>query len=213
MIKEIAVAVEFLSKFLYNNLPRRRVMQLLQTLEDELKARFEHHWHPEDPERGSAYRSLKFDDSLDPVVRHCAKKSGVPVEEILTYLPEDLHLWIDPNCVSFRSGERSALQYLFYDGKDLERELPPPRAGFNDYGTESTPPVHFVPCTHFKLSRLARNVKPSNLTRLGGKIVLDCDADETSARQSSPSRRPRAPHRGYDGLSRFQRQTQTGKIS
>ena len=187
-------------------------MQLLQILEDELKVRFENHWHPEDPERGSGYRSLKFDDSLDPVVRHCAKKSGVPVDEILAYLPEELHLWIDPNCVSFRSGERSDLQHLFYDGRVLEQEvLAPPRGvfptvdGSNDYGTKPKPPVRSIPCTYFKLSKQARNVNPTNLARLGGKIILDCNADETP--QSRPPRRPGVPRREYDGLPRFQRQT------
>ena len=192
-------------------------MQLLQTLGDKLKVLFENHWHPENPEMGSAYRSLKFGDSLDPVVRHCAKKSGIPADEMLTYLPADLHLWIDPNCVTFRAGERSALQCLFHNGKDLKRELPPPRAvfptvaSFDDYGKESRPPVHSIPCTYFKLDRLARNVKPTNLimTRLGGKTILDCDADETAVRQSSPSRRSWMPH--HDRLPAFQ--SLTGKTT
>jgi protein Tob/BTG len=205
MLKEISVAMEFLSNYLSNKLPRRRVEQLLQTLQDQLRAMYEGHWYADDPEKGSGYRCLKFDDSLDPLVRRCAKESGVVTADILHNLPPELHVWIDPDSVCFRSGERSPLQYLFHDGNTVETDLPRPRSelGIDGYELECSPFEGVIPCTHFKLDKKVVNVNPKNLSRPGGKIILDSNAVGTAMCQDSLSSKQVVP---------LHDPTQTGKL-
>lgn len=220
-MQETETALRFLSQYLYNKLPRRRVDQLLDILKTELLDRFQDHWYPEDPELGTAYRCLTFDDSLDPVVLRCARRSGIPGDELLATLPSDLHIWIDPASVSYRSGDIGGMRYLLPAQKATSRESPPSRSKYiistsNSYlqETGNSPASPCVPCILFKYCASARNVNGmGNNTLLGGKIMLDCDADETDIRHRTPQRRRAVSHR--DGSHCFRKvvDTEQGKLS
>ena len=85
------IDTELFVKFLYN-------------LECILLKRFERHWYPNQPERGSGYRSIRVDRyQIDPILKTAAKKTNSEV--ILNYLPKELTIWIDPRQVNFRSKE------------------------------------------------------------------------------------------------------------
>ena len=99
---EIQVALNFFISFLYNKLPRRRVNQFGEELEKALKHKFEGHWYPEKPFKGSAFRCLKTALPLDPVFEIAAQESGMAMADIQENLPEELSIWIDPGEVSYR---------------------------------------------------------------------------------------------------------------
>ncbi|KAL8291668.1 hypothetical protein RQP46_001926 [Phenoliferia psychrophenolica] len=74
-----------------------------------LSARFAHHWHPSDPERGSAFRAIvRHGATLDPIL--LLSTSLLPSELSKALLgstgpvPLGLRwtLWVDPGCVSLR---------------------------------------------------------------------------------------------------------------
>ncbi|XP_071964125.1 protein Tob1-like [Antedon mediterranea] len=116
MNSELQVAVQFVCSYLYNKLPRRRIDGFGYELEKALDHKFQGHWYPERPTKGSAYRCLKFQSSrLDPAVDIASKKSGLKVEEILANLPHDLMVWIDPREVSYRIGEKGSTKILYSD--------------------------------------------------------------------------------------------------
>lgn len=102
---EVQVAVNFLIGYLVNKLPRRRVQLFSEEVVKKLTKKFEGHWYPEKPCKGSGYRCLLITESLDPVLSSAAKESGLSVKDVKANLPEKLCLWIDPQEVSFRIGE------------------------------------------------------------------------------------------------------------
>lgn len=105
MLLEIQIAVSFLTSYLYNKLPRRRVDLFGVELTKQLKEKFEGHWYPQRPSKGSGYRCLLIGDDLDPVLVNAANDSGLSLEEIRSSLPDKLTMWIDPDEVSYRIGK------------------------------------------------------------------------------------------------------------
>lgn len=105
MLLEIQIAVSFLTSYLYNKLPRRRVDLFSVELARQLKEKFDGHWYPQRPSKGSGYRCLLIGDDLDPVLVNSANESGLSSQEIRSSLPEKLTMWIDPDEVSYRIGK------------------------------------------------------------------------------------------------------------
>ena len=90
-------------KFLYK-IDTDLFLNFLYNLECLLLKRFKGHWYPNEPERGSGYRSIRVDRyQIDPMLKTVAKKTNS--ESILKYLPKELTIWIDPRHVNFRSKE------------------------------------------------------------------------------------------------------------
>ncbi|XP_054723354.1 protein Tob2-like [Uloborus diversus] len=117
---EIQVALNFFISFLYNKLPRRRVNQFGEELEKALKHKFEGHWYPEKPFKGSAFRCLKTALPLDPVFEIAAQESGMAMTDIQENLPEELSIWIDPGEVSYRLGEKGVVKILYSESESSE---------------------------------------------------------------------------------------------
>lgn len=119
---EVQVALNFVISYLYNKLPRRRVNIFGEELEKALKDKFQGHWYPEKPFKGSAFRCLKTGDPIDTVLERAARESGVPIHDILENLPQELAVWVDPGEVSYRIGEKGAVKILFSDKGDPQDE-------------------------------------------------------------------------------------------
>lgn len=117
MHTEVQVALKFVISFLYNKLPRRRVNLFGEELDNALKDKFQGHWYPDQPFKGSAYRCLKITDPSDPVLNRAARESGNPLPDIIENMPADLAVWIDPGEVSYRMGEKGSVKIL-YSEKD-----------------------------------------------------------------------------------------------
>jgi len=85
-----------------------------EELERALREKFNGHWYPEKPMRGSAYRCIKTGTgSVDPVLDIAARESGIPVQDVLENLPQELAVWVDPGEVSYRIGEKGAVRILY----------------------------------------------------------------------------------------------------
>lgn len=135
---EVSVALNFVISYLYNKLPRRRVDMFAEELERLVKERFQGHWYPERPAKGSAFRCVRVSgQDADPIMDKSARLSGMDIEEIRDYLPKDLSIWIDPCEVSYRIGEKGPVKIL-YSNKDnanalegLDKEIQAASKGFN----------------------------------------------------------------------------------
>ena len=114
---EIQVALNFLISFLYNKLPRRRVNQFGEELEQALKAKFAGHWYPNQPAKGSAYRCLKTQNPLDPVFEIAARNCGLELSDVQEYLPAELTIWVEPGEVSYRMSEKSPVKLLYQENE------------------------------------------------------------------------------------------------
>ncbi|XP_056144295.1 protein Tob2 [Lampris incognitus] len=123
---EVKVALNFIVSYLYNKLPRRRADLFGEELERILVSRFEGHWYPESPLRGSAFRCLHLGVLRDPVVELAARRSGLDTEEVRANVPTELSVWIDPYEVSYQIGEKGVVKVLYLEdppglGNEVER--------------------------------------------------------------------------------------------
>ncbi|CAF2871234.1 unnamed protein product [Rotaria sp. Silwood2] len=120
---EVSVALNFLIAYLYNKLPRRRVNMLGEQMLEHLRIKFQGHWYPERPTKGSAYRSIRISkEKVDKVLVNAANDVGLDLQEILDTLPNDLTIWIDPGEVSYRIGEKGPVKILYEDERRLLRK-------------------------------------------------------------------------------------------
>ncbi|XP_068605715.1 protein Tob1a [Brachionichthys hirsutus] len=130
---EIQVALNFIISYLYNKLPRRRVNIFGEELERQLKQKYEGHWYPDKPYKGSGFRCIHVGEKVDPVVEKAAKESGLDIEDVRNNLPQDLSVWIDPFEVSYQIGEKGPIKVLYVDDSnesgassvslDLDKEI------------------------------------------------------------------------------------------
>lgn len=128
---EIQVALNFVISYLYNKLPRRRVNIFGEELERQLKGKYEGHWYPDKPYKGSGFRCIHVGEKVDPVVEKAAKESGLDIEDVRHNLPQDLSVWIDPFEVSYQIGEKGPVKVLYVDdsnesspsGLELDKEI------------------------------------------------------------------------------------------
>ena len=86
----------FVNSFNSSGCCSRRVNLFGEELENALRDKFQGHWYPDLPFKGSAYRCLKITDPSDPVLNRAARESGNPVSDIIENMPADLAVWIDP---------------------------------------------------------------------------------------------------------------------
>lgn len=127
---EVKVALNFIVSYLYNKLPRRRADLFGEELERILVSRFEGHWYPDAPLRGSAFRCLHLGAPRDPVVDLAARRSGLDTEEVRANVPPELSIWIDPYEVSYQIGEKGAVKVLYMED--------PPSLGVEGETSEGT---------------------------------------------------------------------------
>ncbi|KAE8615345.1 hypothetical protein XENTR_v10008485 [Xenopus tropicalis] len=115
MKPEIMAAVSFISKFLrtkglMNDLDLQTFNQSLQEL---LADHYKHHWFPEKPSRGSAYRCIRINHKMDPLIGEAADRIGLNSQQMFKLLPSELTLWVDPYEVSYRIGEDGSICVLY----------------------------------------------------------------------------------------------------
>ncbi|XP_063816986.1 protein Tob1 [Pseudophryne corroboree] len=125
---EIQVALNFIISYLYNKLPRRRVNIFGEELERLLKRKYEGHWYPDRPYKGSGYRCIHVGEKVEPVIEQAANESGLDIDDIRRNLPQDLNVWIDPSEVSYQIGEKGQVKVLYVDdnnenGSELDKEI------------------------------------------------------------------------------------------
>lgn len=159
---EVQVALNFVISYLYNKLPRRRVNIFGEELEKALKEKFQGHWYPDKPFKGSAFRCLKTGDPIDKVLERAAHESGVSIQDILENLPQELAVWVDPGEVSYRIGEKGAVKVLFSDKGDPQDENSADREVTKTFNPEAQcfRPIESVGCSLSNLSLSPKSITP-----------------------------------------------------
>ncbi|GAA5973281.1 hypothetical protein JCM21900_006296 [Sporobolomyces salmonicolor] len=107
MEQELAAASSFLASYLPSH-----ASTFPSRLEAKLAIRYATHWHPSDPERGSAYRALvRVSSALDSSIVAAAAEAGLKKADLeVALLGKEQSvtlgarwtLWVDPGCVSLR---------------------------------------------------------------------------------------------------------------
>ncbi len=108
MKTEVQCACAFFSRMLQQKkLPAQFTELFRNKLEDVLLERFKNHWDASNPNKGSAYRCIRINSKMDPIVESAARVTGLT--NISKYLPVEFTMWVDPNDVSYRFGEEGSI--------------------------------------------------------------------------------------------------------
>lgn len=112
---EIKSAGDFLSNLLRvsGNLDTTKLETFNRTLQKALRSHYQNHWFPEKPFKGSGYRCLRINHKMDPIIMKSATSCGLSENQVFTYLPNELTIWIDPSEVSYRIGEDGSVGVLY----------------------------------------------------------------------------------------------------
>lgn len=109
-------------------------------------------------------RCLKTGDPIDKVLERAAKESGVPIQDILENLPQELAVWVDPGEVSYRIGEKGAVKVLFSDKSDPQDDHSADREVTKTFNPEAQcfRPIESVSCSLGNMSLSPKSITPYN---------------------------------------------------
>ncbi|KAI1307949.1 Protein BTG2 [Halotydeus destructor] len=116
MRNEIDAAAKFLANLLKlhsNVLSADQLAKFQGAIEDHLADHYVDHWFPEKPNKGSAYRCIRINHKMDPIISKAGSSCGLDQSQLRTIFPNELTLWIDPREVSYRIGENGSICVLF----------------------------------------------------------------------------------------------------
>ncbi|KRZ12945.1 Protein BTG2 [Trichinella zimbabwensis] len=110
MEAEVTAAVKFLTDLLHKRcICVEAVDRFALCLKKALIRHYREHWYPTEPLRGSAYRCLRINGQLDPVIAKAVRRSQLSLDEVRAAYPAELSIWIDPGEVSVRFGEEGSV--------------------------------------------------------------------------------------------------------
>ena len=115
MLVEVESAANFLSDLLSRSqrVSQKQLQAFRQSIITCLVNSYQKHWFPEQPFKGSAFRCLRINHKMDPLVFRAAEECGLQRE--LEILPNELTLWVDPKEVSYRIGENGSICVIYED--------------------------------------------------------------------------------------------------
>lgn len=120
-------------------------------LTSAFSSKFQHHWHPAEPQKGCGYRCLLFPvGQLDPLVADAVVKAGVDPIAARMAMPSpdhELMIWVDPGSVSLRISDRAAVLQYIYSTKSAQvspeptsKSLSPKASSFTPRCASQSPP-------------------------------------------------------------------------
>ena len=127
MRSEVLSASKFLVDLLkLNNSPLTDI-QLKKFQEyvcDCMCSHYKDHWFPEKPFKGSAYRCIRINGQLDPLIARASVRIGLPTQTVYKLFPSELTMWIDPWEVSYRIGENGSICILYDQKPNIVSDTP-----------------------------------------------------------------------------------------
>lgn len=115
MKNEVKSAVDFLAKILRTSkyVSDHQVQIFKENLQNLLSSKFENHWFPSKPNKGSGFRCIRINHKMDPLILQAGHSCGLSETVILSIIPKELTIWVDPFDVSYRIGENGSIGVLF----------------------------------------------------------------------------------------------------
>lgn len=159
MKEEVNSATGFLAGLIASKVPGHFLECFKSIVSGFMTKRYQDHWHPKYPHRGSAYRSITVHyNRIDPLVfaslvaayikafnlsedrTEDMKKAEARAQEIGKYFPQELALWVDPMDVSYRIGDNGSIGVV-YSGQST------PITSDSESDTSMTSSAQSSPCS------------------------------------------------------------------
>lgn len=114
MKREVKSAVDFLTNILRSgDISQSQTDLFNSTLVTLLCNRYQNHWFPEKPFKGSGFRCIRLNHNLDPLIVQAGQMAGLDNSILVSVFPPELTMWVDPHEVSYRFGENGSVGVLF----------------------------------------------------------------------------------------------------
>ena len=111
---EVDSAATFICSLIRCKLSSDELARFADGFRQVLYSRYSEHWFPEKPFKGSAFRCIRIvKRCLDPVLSSAAAVASIDENRLLSVLPSELTLWVDPSDVCYRIGEDGSIGNLF----------------------------------------------------------------------------------------------------
>jgi protein Tob/BTG len=125
MKEEIKSAVDFLTNIIRSrdDVNETQTRQFNDSLTNLLSDRYQDHWFPEKPFKGSGYRCIRLNHNMDPLILQAGNMCGLDLLFLESSLPPELTIWVDPRDVSFRIGENGSVGVLYQTTKDSQSQV------------------------------------------------------------------------------------------
>ncbi|XP_045027832.1 protein BTG2-like [Daphnia magna] len=140
-------AATFFARFISSRVEERKRREFVVCFEQLLTSRFEHHWYPDSPNRGQAYRCIRLNPSnnKEPLIDTAVIVAGLTYNDI--QLPLELTVWIDPDKVTYRFGEDdgSHCTLISFD-EQLASNKTMATAPLRPYSNKQKPRMHAMDC-------------------------------------------------------------------
>ncbi|XP_013414976.1 protein BTG2 [Lingula anatina] len=126
MKNELGCAVDFLTNFVRKNadVSTNQTEVFSRTLLKLLKNHYQNHWFPAKPTKGSAYRCIRINGQMDPLVHQAGADCELTGEKLRSVFPSELTLWVDPGEVSYRIGEEGSIGVCYEEEKPQVESQP-----------------------------------------------------------------------------------------
>eukprot|EP01114_Cavostelium_apophysatum_P013950 TRINITY_DN3488_c0_g1_i1.p1 TRINITY_DN3488_c0_g1~~TRINITY_DN3488_c0_g1_i1.p1 ORF type:complete len:161 (-),score=22.04 TRINITY_DN3488_c0_g1_i1:147-629(-) len=93
-------------------LSQEQISIFQKSLAEILEDKYLNHWYLDDPERGSAFRSISYDNRvIDHVLLESAARAKIP--NIKSRLQQEVIMWVDPNLIQVQYGH-SPKRHVIY---------------------------------------------------------------------------------------------------
>jgi len=180
MKDEVKSAVDFLTNILRggDNINEAQSKHFSASLINLLCVRYEEHWFPEKPMKGSGYRCIRLNHKIDPVILQAGQMCGLDSTFLMATFPPELTIWVDPRDVSFRIGENGSVGVLF--PSETKKEPVQPRY------TQRTPSPQQPRFTQRTPSpQVIDNVMNNNSSNLNSQYNMSCKGQYMNSFPSS----------------------------
>ena len=100
--KEIDALVEWIVNYFFNKdtfIPSQFIFDFKFVIKELIIQRIENHWYPDEPARGSGYRSIIIGRHIDPIILRACQLSKINVGK----MPGECVFMINPGLVKIRS--------------------------------------------------------------------------------------------------------------
>jgi len=137
---ELLSAANFLAHLVRlgrRNVSESQLTKFRDSLSEVLRKRYQDHWFPDKPFKGSGYRCIRINGKMDPIIGQCGESCGLSSTFLHNIFPSELTMWIDPLEVSYRIGENGSICVL-YEYKESSSEAWKPSTNLNNKHSAST---------------------------------------------------------------------------